>query len=249
MKATFVCFTLTVVPSLINKLNQLFDVNIYRFPLPPAYLAVQRPSDLLILYAPNNAPLDEIYDWILKKNHYRPNLTTVLIHNCLDHHNLLTMLELGVSICLDTKIPDSELVTHIKAQIRYLNNQAQTYLYYDKLRVNPAAQQVEVDRQNVYLRKKEYLILLELLRNQDRIISKDKLYTALWPDLDDPLSNSLEVHVHSLRHKLSVAGMSNIIETLVGRGYIIRTKHEPAKVTPKNQLTSRQYRSKTLIPN
>jgi DNA-binding response OmpR family regulator len=68
------------------------------------------------------------------------------------------------------------------------------------------------------LTAKEHALLVYFLRHPDEVLSRTRIYDAVWDERYDGLSNTLEVHVKELRRKLEVHG-PRLIHTLRGRGY------------------------------
>jgi two-component system, OmpR family, copper resistance phosphate regulon response regulator CusR len=69
------------------------------------------------------------------------------------------------------------------------------------------------------LTAKEYALLAFFLRHSDEVLSRTRLYAAVWDERYDGVSNTLEVHVKELRRKLEAHG-PRLIQTLRGRGYL-----------------------------
>lgn len=75
--------------------------------------------------------------------------------------------------------------------------------------------------QNIELSKNEYKILLFLMENKGKTVSRDALMTRLWETdsfIDD---NTLTVNVTRLRKKLEQAGLTEFIKTKKGMGYLV----------------------------
>ena len=68
------------------------------------------------------------------------------------------------------------------------------------------------------LNPKAFDLLLELLKNGGRIVSKDELLERVWPD-QIVEENNLSVHVSVLRKLLGGGGTSKFIATIPGKGY------------------------------
>jgi DNA-binding response OmpR family regulator len=77
-------------------------------------------------------------------------------------------------------------------------------------------------RQNgkeVYLSRKEFILLEYLMRNQGNVLSRAMLLEHVWDMNTDPFSNTIESHILSLRKKIERPGKGKFIQTLPGRGY------------------------------
>ena len=71
------------------------------------------------------------------------------------------------------------------------------------------------------LSKNEYSLLLHLLKNINKIVSRDTLLEILWNDTDFIDDNTLSVNVTRLRKRLEEVGITNAIETKRGQGYML----------------------------
>ncbi len=66
-----------------------------------------------------------------------------------------------------------------------------------------------------------FLFLLYLLKNINKIVSRDTLLEILWSDTDFIDDNTLSVNVTRLRKRLEEVGINNAIETRRGQGYML----------------------------
>ena len=73
----------------------------------------------------------------------------------------------------------------------------------------------------VELSKNEYRILLCLMENRNRPVSREKLMERLWSTDCFVDENTLTVNVNRLRKKLDAAGLNGFITTRVGAGYLV----------------------------
>ena len=71
------------------------------------------------------------------------------------------------------------------------------------------------------LSKNEYRILLCLMENKGRVVSREKLMERLWETDSFIDENTLTVNVGRLRRKLEAAGLKDFIATKIGVGYIV----------------------------
>ena len=75
--------------------------------------------------------------------------------------------------------------------------------------------------EKIPLTKNEYRILITLLENKGKIVSREKLTQKLWETDSFVDENTLTVNVGRLRKKLDSAGLADFIVTKFGRGYIV----------------------------
>lgn len=74
---------------------------------------------------------------------------------------------------------------------------------------------------NIELTKNEYMILLTLMENKGKVVSRESLMERLWKSDSFVDENTLAVNVNRLRKKLDKAGLNEFITTKFGQGYIV----------------------------
>jgi two-component system, OmpR family, response regulator len=81
----------------------------------------------------------------------------------------------------------------------------------------------------VELQLREFQLLEFLMRNADRLVTRTMLLESVWDFHFDPKTNIVETHISRLRSKLSQRGGAELIYTMRGAGYVLRT---PAPAEP-----------------
>ena len=85
---------------------------------------------------------------------------------------------------------------------------------------------IKKDDKIIELTKNEFRILKYLVKNRDKIVSREDIMICLW-DSDDFIGDStLTVNMTRLRSKLEELGLKELIETKRGQGYIFRRSNE-----------------------
>ncbi len=72
------------------------------------------------------------------------------------------------------------------------------------------------------LTKNEFKILYILMKNNNEVVSRDKIMKALWEDESFVDDNTLTVNINRLRKKIIDTGLTDFIQTKKGQGYIIQ---------------------------
>ena len=127
-----------------------------------------------------------------------------------------------------------ELVARIHAIVRRSKGHAQSVVQSGDLLVNLDAKTTEVNGARVYLTGKEYQVLELLSLRKGMTISKEMFLNHLYGGMDEPELKIIDVFMCKLRKKLANAsGGKNYIETVWGRGYMLRqpTDEEEAKMS------------------
>ena len=124
-----------------------------------------------------------------------------------------------------------ELVARIHAIIRRSQGHAQSIIQTGQIAVNLDAKTVDVDGATVHLTGKEYQMLELLSLRKGTTLTKEMFLNHLYGGMDEPELKIIDVFICKLRKKLSEATHGdNYIETVWGRGYVLRDP-EPVAVT------------------
>ena len=116
-----------------------------------------------------------------------------------------------------------ELVARIHAIVRRSKGHAQSTITTGKATVNLDAKTVEVDGKTVHLTGKEYQIFELLSLRKGSTLTKEMFLNHLYGGMDEPELKIIDVFICKLRKKIAHAtGGENYIETVWGRGYILR---------------------------
>jgi two-component system cell cycle response regulator CtrA len=116
-----------------------------------------------------------------------------------------------------------ELVARIHAIIRRSKGHAQSVIRTGKIAVNLDAKTVEAEGKSVHLTGKEYQMLELLSLRKGTTLTKEMFLNHLYGGMDEPELKIIDVFICKLRKKLAEAtGGQNYIETVWGRGYVLR---------------------------
>ena len=122
-----------------------------------------------------------------------------------------------------------ELVARIHAIVRRSKGHAQSVIQTDDLVVNLDTKTSEVNGARVHLTGKEYAMLELLSLRKGMTLTKEMFLNHLYGGIDEPEVKIIDVFMCKLRKKLSGAsGGKNYIETVWGRGYVLRHPTEEA---------------------
>jgi len=111
------------------------------------------------------------------------------------------------------------LLAKVKAVLKRYNNDNKNELIIGDLKINFENKQVYVKSNRIELKAMEYKLLEYFIKNKNRTISKEEIFTNIWEDtiVED---NTLNVHLRRLREKIEEnPGEPKYIKTLRGIGY------------------------------
>ncbi|HJN24647.1 MAG TPA: response regulator transcription factor [Rhodospirillales bacterium] len=150
--------------------------------------------------------------------------TPVLILSGLaEAGNKVKGLGTGADDYLTKPFDKAELMARIQAIVRRSKGHAQSIIRTGRLSLNLDAHTAEVDGQPIHLTGKEYGILELLSLRKETTLTKEMFLNHLYSGMDEPDLKIIDVFICKLRKKLSdAAGGENYIETIWGRGYVLR---------------------------
>jgi two-component system, cell cycle response regulator CtrA len=122
-----------------------------------------------------------------------------------------------------------ELVARIHAIVRRSKGHAQSLVQSGDLVVNLDNKMAEINGTRVHLTGKEYQMLELLALRKGMTLTKEMFLNHLYSGMDEPELKIIDVFMCKLRKKLSSAsGGKNYVETMWGRGYMLRHPTEEA---------------------
>ncbi len=146
--------------------------------------------------------------------------------------NKIKGLGIGADDYLTKPFDKRELIARIQAIVRRSQGHAQSIIKTGKLAVNLDSRTVDVDGKPLHLTGKEYGILELLSLRKGTTLTKEMFLNHLYGGMDEPEVKIIDVFICKLRKKIETLSGQNYIETVWGRGYVLREpegseKHEP----------------------
>ena len=147
----------------------------------------------------------------------------LFISSAADNMNMMMAMNMGADDFIAKPFDLHVLIAKMNALLRraYDFAPASPILEHRGALLDTGRGVLEYNGKTVELSKNEYRILLELMRNKGKAVSREKLMQSLWQTdsfIDD---NTLTVNINRLRKKLDGAGLQNFIKTKFSVGYII----------------------------
>jgi len=135
----------------------------------------------------------------------------------------VTGLDVGADDYMVKPFDLPELLARIRALLRRGNFASSPILVWGSLRLDPSTYQVSFQEHLLHLTPKEYSILELLMRNGQRVLSRNLIIEQIWSFNNAPVESTVKAHIKSLRHKLKAAGAPNdLIQTVHGIGYRLK---------------------------
>ena len=147
----------------------------------------------------------------------------LFLSSASDNMNIVMAMNLGADDFIAKPFDANVLMAKLQALLRRAYDFSQTapVLECRGAVLDTGSQTLTFDGQAVTLTKNEYRVLLTLMENRGKVVSRERLMERLWETDSFVDDNTLTVNVNRLRKKLADAGLSDFISTKFGVGYLI----------------------------
>ena len=116
-----------------------------------------------------------------------------------------------------------ELLARMRAIFRRFEGQMNQHtLVYKDLEINMEARMVKRENEELELTKKEFDLLYLLLKNKNRVLTREFLLEKIWGFDTMIETNIVDVYISYLRAKVDRKEEESYIQTVRGTGYVIR---------------------------
>jgi len=130
-------------------------------------------------------------------------------------------LEMGADDYLPKPFAFKELRARVHALLRRDKIHKGKTLRIADLEIDTELQRVTRAGQDVPLTQREYLLLEALATREGHVLTREMIQERVWRD-DESYSNTVDVHISSLRKKIDVDHEVKLIHTAHGRGYVMK---------------------------
>jgi DNA-binding response OmpR family regulator len=152
------------------------------------------------------------------------NIPIIILSVKADTDMKVKMLNAGADDYLTKPFSLEELLARIKALLRRPKKLVGDILNIDNLSLDLKKRKAERGGKDIYLRKKEFLLLEYFLKNPGTVLSRSMIMDHVWDTNVDIFSNTVEAHIRSIRKKIEFKGQKKLIHNISGWGYKIDLK-------------------------
>ncbi len=172
---------------------------------------------ILDIMLPGGSGLDIMQD--LKQDKRTDGVIIVSAKGALE--DKIEGLQLGADDYLIKPFHLSELSVRVAAIIRRKNFNGQSVINAGHIQIDTIGKAVHINKQSIDLTQKEFQLLLFLVVNRNRILSKNAIAQHLWgDDMDFPANyDFIYAHIKNLRKKIVAAGGEDNLKSIYGEGY------------------------------
>lgn len=167
-------------------------------------------------------PFFDGYHWCTEIRKFS-KVPIIFISSALDKMNIIMAVNMGADDYIAKPFDMSVLMAKVQAMLRrtYDFEMTSRNIEHKGAVLDTGSQTLVVGGVHTPLSKNEYRILLCLMENRGRVVSREKLMQKLWETDSFVDENTLTVNVNRLRRKLESAGLPGYISTKFGVGYTV----------------------------
>ncbi|WP_195265027.1 response regulator transcription factor [Clostridium sp. 1001275B_160808_H3] len=168
-----------------------------------------------------NLPYYDGY-YICREIRRRSSVPIIVVTSRDSEVDELMSMNLGADDFITKPYNTQILLARISSIIRRTyNNSDSEVLEYRGLLHNLSTSEAEYDNKRIELSKNESRILYVLIKNKEKIVSRNEIIESLWQSDEFVDDNTLTVNINRLRKKLEEIGAIDYLKTKRGQGYIL----------------------------
>ena len=196
------------------------------------YLVVHNGEDALS-HLDNFMPDFIILDWMIpglsglevlrrirNKQEYK-NLPILMLTAKNSEQDKIISFESGLDDYITKPFLPSELIARVKAILKRTSqsNQDQDNLIFNEIKINTVQKKAYRGNRRLNLGPTEFNILFFLLKNKQRVFSREQILNKIWPNQVNVELRTVDVHIRRLRKELNQNEEKDIIRTVRSAGY------------------------------
>ena len=196
------------------------------------YLVVHNGEDALS-HLDNFMPDFVILDWMIpglsglevlrrirNKQEYK-NLPILMLTAKNSEQDKIISFESGLDDYITKPFLPSELIARVKAILKRTSqsNQDHESLIFDDIKIDTSQKKAFRGARRLNLGPTEFKILLFLLKNKQKVFSREQILNKIWPNQVNVEIRTVDVHIRRLRKELNKNGEQDLIRTVRSAGY------------------------------
>ena len=201
------------------------------------YLVVHNGEDALS-HLDNFMPDFIILDWMIpglsglevlrrirNKQEYK-NLPILMLTAKNSEQDKIISFESGLDDYITKPFLPSELIARVKAILKRTSqsNQDHESLNFDEIKIDTSQKKAFRGERRLNLGPTEFKILFFLLKNKQKVFSREQILNKIWPNQVNVEIRTVDVHIRRLRKELNKNGEKDLIRTVRSAGYSIDSK-------------------------
>ncbi|WP_300347641.1 response regulator transcription factor [Clostridium sp.] len=131
-------------------------------------------------------------------------------------------LNIGADDYLAKPFAIEELIARIEVVFRREENKPHSEIYFKDLLINKDLRVLYKNGEEITLTNKEYELLMLLINNKNKVLSRDEILNEIWGYDYEPETNITDVYIRYLRTKLDSKDKEKYIQTIRSVGYVMK---------------------------
>ena len=162
----------------------------------------------------------EVLRRIRNKQEYK-NLPILMLTAKNSEQDKIISFESGLDDYITKPFLPSELIARVKAILKRTSqsNQDQENLIFNEIKINTVQKKAYRGDRRLNLGPTEFNILFFLLKNKQRVFSREQILNKIWPNQVNVELRTIDVHIRRLRKELNQNEEKDIIRTVRSAGY------------------------------
>lgn len=153
---------------------------------------------------------------------FKKDVPVIVLSALNDTENVIKGLDLGAIDYLKKPFDLEELLARVRSVLRRSLQHGSLKLKVDDLCIDLLSREVSRNGKPILLSNREFSLLEYLMTNSNKVLTKSQILEKVWDINFDPGSNIVEVHLYQLRKKMDRGFDHELIQTVIGRGYILK---------------------------
>ncbi|PWT94027.1 MAG: DNA-binding response regulator [Acidobacteria bacterium] len=157
----------------------------------------------------------------LKKEERLREIPVIMVTAKAEEADKVRGLEIGADDYVTKPFSSKELVARVKAHLRrHEGGVPEKSFYYGSLSVDTVKHEIRVESNEIELTAKEFELLLYLLENKGRVLTRDMILNHVWGYDYFGSTRTVDVHITRLRQKIPL--LSKAVSTIKSFGYKLK---------------------------
>lgn len=132
-------------------------------------------------------------------------------------------LQIGADDYIAKPFAIEELIARIEVVMRRQENFNNYIVKFKDIIIDRNSRTVKKNNEEIDLTNKEYELLMILINNKDKVVTRDEILQEIWGYDFEPETNVTDVYIRYLRTKLNPSNKEEYIQTVRSVGYIMRS--------------------------
>ena len=156
---------------------------------------------------------------LVKKISLKTGIIVISAKNSLG--DKIAGLNLGADDYITKPFHLAELNARVKSVLRRRHFNSDNKIEFEEFLINPDSREVLINSNPVFLTRKEYEILLYLISNREKVLTKESIAEHIWGDRAESFDSLDFVYsqIKNLRKKISECGGKDYLQSVYGIGY------------------------------